>query len=44
MAYASKWPASSWTLAFQGNVHQIDASDFALIRDAIDTKAAALAP
>lgn len=43
MEYASKWPAANWTLAFQGNVHEINASDFALIRDAIDARAATLA-
>jgi hypothetical protein len=43
MEYASKWPAANWTLAFQGNVHEINASDFALIRDAIDARVATLA-
>jgi hypothetical protein len=43
MEYASKWPAANWTLAFQGNVHEINASDFALIRNEIDARAAALA-
>lgn len=40
MAYVSKWPASSWTLAFQGNVHSIDEADFGLIRDALATRSA----
>ena len=35
MAYASKWPAANWTLAFQGNVHEIGEEDYALIREAI---------
>jgi hypothetical protein len=35
MAYVAKWPAANWTLAFQGNVHEISAEDFALIRDAV---------
>jgi hypothetical protein len=35
MRYASKWPAANWTLAFQGNVHEIGEDDFALIRDAV---------
>jgi hypothetical protein len=39
MEYASKWPAENWTLAFQGNVHRIPASDFALIRSAIAERA-----
>ncbi|MGI9252724.1 MAG: EVE domain-containing protein [Thermomicrobiales bacterium] len=36
MVYATKWPAANWTLAFQGNVHEIGDEDFALIRDAVD--------
>jgi len=36
MDYASKWPAANWTLAFQGNVHQINEKDFRVIRDAIN--------
>lgn len=43
MAYASKWPAANWTLAFQGNLHEIPESDFALIRSAIDQKATTVA-
>jgi hypothetical protein len=35
MTYVAKWPANNWTLAFQGNIHEIDAHDFALIREAI---------
>lgn len=35
MRYASKWPAANWTLAFQGNVHEIGEEDFALIHDAV---------
>ena len=35
MAYVDKWPADSWTLAFQGNVHEIGADDYRLIREAI---------
>jgi predicted RNA-binding protein len=42
MEYASRYPAANWTLAFQGNVHPINESDYALIRAAID-KAAAVA-
>jgi hypothetical protein len=41
MAYVAKWPANNWTLAFQGNVHEINADDYSLIRTAIE--AAALA-
>ncbi len=36
MAYASKWPAEHWTLAFQGNVHLIPEEDYRLIREAIE--------
>jgi hypothetical protein len=35
MDYASKWPAANWTLAFQGNVHSISETDFALIEAAM---------
>ncbi|MFN8594541.1 MAG: EVE domain-containing protein [Thermomicrobiales bacterium] len=37
MIYVSKWPAQNWTLAFQGNVHEIGESDYQLIRSAIAT-------
>ncbi len=35
MTYVAKWPAANWTLAFQGNVHEIDDGDFRLLHDAI---------
>jgi hypothetical protein len=35
MVYVSKWPAANWTLAFQGNVHEIGQGDYDLIRDAL---------
>lgn len=35
MAYAAKWPAANWTLAFQGNVHEIGEGDYRLIREGI---------
>jgi hypothetical protein len=35
MAYVAKWPAANWTLAFQGNVHEIGAADYGLIREAL---------
>jgi EVE domain len=41
MEYAKKWPAEHWTLAFQGNVHQVPESDYLLIRTAIESAAAA---
>lgn len=43
MIYASKWPAANWTLAFQGNVHEIPEGDFDLIRSAIDDRASTVA-
>jgi EVE domain-containing protein len=36
MAYAAKWPSANWTLAFQGNVHEIGEGDYQLIRQAIE--------
>lgn len=39
MAYASKWPAANWTLAFQGNVHEINEDDYRLIETAIVAQA-----
>jgi hypothetical protein len=35
MTHVAKWPPANWTLAFQGNVHKIDANDFAIIEDAV---------
>ena len=35
MTYVAKWPAQNWTLAFQGNVHEIGGDDYRLIREAI---------
>lgn len=43
MTYVSKWPAANWTLAFQGNLHQIDAADYTLIADALTAAAADVA-
>lgn len=39
MTYAAKWPPEHWTLAFQGNVHNIPESDYALIRHEIERAA-----
>ena len=39
MVYATKWPAENWTLAFQGNVHEIGNDDYELIRRAVATSA-----
>jgi hypothetical protein len=38
MAYVAKWPANNWTLAFQGNVHEIGERDYRLIREAIEAE------
>ena len=38
MAYVAKWPAANWTLAFQGNVHEIGEDDYRLIREAIEAR------
>lgn len=35
MTHVAKWPAANWTLAFQGNVHKIEADDFSIIEDAV---------
>lgn len=39
MTYAAKWPVEHWHLAFQGNVHEIPESDFALLAGEIDRAA-----
>ena len=39
MTYVAKWPAANWTLAFQGNVHEIGEGDYELIRQAIEAAA-----
>ncbi|MCD6032040.1 MAG: hypothetical protein K0S78_4222 [Thermomicrobiales bacterium] len=36
MTYVAKWPAANWTLAFQGNVHEIGETDYRLIREGIE--------
>ena len=35
LEFVRKWPKASWRLAFQGNVHELPASDFALISRAL---------
>jgi predicted RNA-binding protein len=39
MKHVQKWPAKNWTLAFQGNVHKIEAEDYELARKAIEDAA-----
>ena len=36
MEYTKRWPAENWTLAFQGNVHELVDADFAAIERAIE--------
>lgn len=36
LEFVKKWPAESWHLAFQGNVHQLGAADFAVIKRAVE--------
>lgn len=36
MIHASKWPEKNWTLAFQGNVHNVPAEDYALIHGLLE--------
>lgn len=38
MTHTKRWPEKNWTLAFQGNVHEINAADFDIIRDAISAR------
>jgi len=35
LRFVRPWPAQHWRLAFQGNLHQIPASDFSLIERAL---------
>jgi hypothetical protein len=35
LRFVHKWPRASWHLAFQGNVHELPAEDFALIARAL---------
>lgn len=39
MHHASKWPEANWTLAFQGNIRDVDDHDFELIESAIQDAA-----
>jgi hypothetical protein len=39
MVYATKWPAEHWTLAFQGNLHNVPREDYELIRAEIEKAA-----
>jgi hypothetical protein len=35
LRFVRKWPKASWRLAFQGNVHELGAGDFAVIARAV---------
>ena len=35
LAFVKRWPKEHWRLAFQGNVHELDAEDFAVIEAAV---------
>jgi predicted RNA-binding protein len=37
MIHARKWPEKNWTLAFQGNVHNVPEEDYELIRGLLQT-------
>jgi len=37
LRFVRKWPMESWHLAFQGNVHELPAEDFAVIARAVAT-------
>ena len=38
LRYVRKWPEAHWTLAFQGNVHEIGADNFELMRFAMERR------
>ena len=40
LRFVRKWPKTSWHLAFQGNVHELPAEDYALIKRAVIARAA----
>ena len=35
LAFVKRWPQEHWRLAFQGNVHELDAKDFEVIEAAV---------
>ena len=41
MEYTKRWPAGNWTLAFQGNVHELSDADADLVEGAVSAAAAA---
>jgi hypothetical protein len=39
LRYTKRWPAANWTLAFQGNVHELDDTDADLLERTLETAA-----
>jgi hypothetical protein len=37
LTFVKRWPKEHWRLAFQGNVHELDAKDFSIIETAVAT-------
>jgi len=35
LTHVQKWPAENWTLAFQGNLREVSAEDFAIVERAV---------
>lgn len=35
LRFVQRWPAEHWRLAFQGNLHELDAADFSVIERAV---------
>jgi hypothetical protein len=44
MTYTKRWPAENWTLAFQGNVHELSDEDAELVEAAVRRAAAEKVP
>jgi predicted RNA-binding protein len=43
-SWTQKWPRANWTLAYQGNLHQVPDEDFKLLLADLKKAAAALVP
>lgn len=41
LAYTQKWPKANWTLAFQGNLHEISKDDFDIVANDMHVAAGA---
>lgn len=44
LRYTKRWPAANWTLAFQGNVHELDDADADLLERSLVAAAATATP